>query len=82
MKPTNFKQSNKILQKPENMTDEECSPLPVFTDEKVCISCWEAGIWERIKFLFCGRIWVWIFSGKTQPPVSLETKNPFSKDTE
>lgn len=72
MKPIKFKQATVELQKPENMTDEECSPLWVFIDNNTtCISCWRLSWKERFKLLFHGNIWLSILSGKTQPPVWL-----------
>jgi len=78
MKPIHFKGETKVLKKPGNMTDEECGPLPIFNDGEQCISCWKAtSIWERLRFLFTGKIWLSILSGKTQPPVWLRCKYPF-----
>ena len=53
------------------MTDEECGPLPVCTDGDVCISCWQMSWRERLAALLCGRIWLWVYTGGTQPPVAL-----------
>jgi len=73
MKPIKFKQSNTELSKPESMTDEECSSLPVCrTDDGTCISCWKASFLDRVKFLFHGKIWLGVVSGTTQPPVWLD----------
>jgi hypothetical protein len=64
------------LQKPESMTDEECGPLAVCQDPagKCCLSCWKPSLRERLSLLFFGRVWVWIYSGRTQPPIALEAK--------
>lgn len=79
MKPLNFKESNIELKKPSSMTDEECSSLFVHRSETECISCWTAPFWERIKFLFHGKIWLGAY-GKSQPPVWLDcTKTVFLK---
>lgn len=76
MKPIQFKQSNVELSKPESMTDEQCSSLPICrTDEGTCISCWKASFWDRVKFLFHGKIWLGVVSGHTQPPVWLDCAN-------
>lgn len=80
MSPIKFKEQNRILQKPLGMTKEECSPLPVFADGQQSISCWQATWWERIKFLFSGRVWVCVLSGKTQPPIWADIKYPFSTE--
>lgn len=77
MRPIEFKEITKLLTKPDNMTDEECGSLPVFTDNKQCISCWRPTFWERLKILFVGRIWLSIWSGQTQPPVWISVDFPF-----
>ena len=69
MEPIKFKEQTGKLLKPGSMTDEECVPLPIWTDGKECISCWRPSIQERLSVLFFGRIWLSVFSGKTQPPV-------------
>jgi hypothetical protein len=79
MRPIEFSEQTKILNKPKDMTDEECSSLPVYTDGKHCISVWRATFMERLRFMFSGKIWLWVVSGQTQPPVSLDLQNPFRK---
>ena len=51
MKPIKFKEENKNLLKPQNMTDEECSSLWVYTDGEQCISCWKMNWKQRIMAL-------------------------------
>jgi len=72
MKPIAFPEATAELSRPANMTEEECAPLPVFRDNGACISCWTMTWRERLSVLFCGRVWVWVFSGHTQPPIALE----------
>ena len=48
MKPINFKEVNKNLIKPSNMTDKECESLPIFNDGKECISKWSMNWKERL----------------------------------
>lgn len=79
MKPIDFKQSTKVLQKPGTMTDEECSSLHVWCDGKQCISKWRPTIWERVKILFGQDIWVGVLSGKTQPPIFLAAERVFNQ---
>lgn len=80
MKPIKFKEANNMLRKPKGMADEECRPLPIYSDGTVCLSCWKMNLIERLKALFFGKIWVFIRSGKTQPPISLNCwKNAFGK---
>ncbi len=82
MRPTSFSESNKTLQKPKNMTDDKCGTLSIFSDGVVCISKWEMCWRERLQCLFRGYIWLWIVSGKTQPPIAIEThKTAFEKNT-
>ncbi len=75
MKPIKFKESNKVLSKPNDMTDRECKSLPIFNDGKVCISKWTMNWKERLHCLFKGFIWIRVRSGKTQPPIGINAKN-------
>lgn len=77
MRPIKFKECNASLLKPENMTDEECETLYAFKDGKVIVSCWRLGLLERLQALFTGKVWLWVHSPITMPPVSLTTVNPF-----
>lgn len=81
MNPVKFKEANKNLLKPENMTDEECSNLWVFTDEKQCISQWKISFKDILKIIFYRKIWLSVLSGNNQPPVWLSTnKTIFEKE--
>lgn len=79
MTPIDFKEGNKILYKPQIMSDEECSPLLVFTDNRECISCWKPSFSEKVKILFNGKVWLGVLSGSTQPPVFITADYPFVK---
>lgn len=80
MEPIKFKQANKNLIKPNNMTDEECRSLWVYTDGKQCISCYKMSFVQRIKALLFGTVWLCVLSGNTQPPVWLDCdKTVFKK---
>lgn len=72
MKPIDFPQANKNLLKPEGWTDEQCGSLPVFTDGTQCISCWQPTWKERVAILLFGKMWLYVWSGQTQPPVALD----------
>lgn len=75
MKPVKFKEATVELKKPVSMTEDECGSLFVFQSEHgECISLWTTTFWERLKFLFHGKLWVGILSGKTQPPIWLDMK--------
>jgi hypothetical protein len=80
MKPIKFEQVNRILNKPADMTDEECQPLPVYTDGRDCLSCWKLTFWERVSCLIHGRVWLCILSGETQPPVWLDVRKDVFKN--
>lgn len=77
MKPTDFNESNTVLNKPDGMTDEECGALPVFRDGKQCISCWELSDDDLININQNRKVYLGILSGATQPPVYLTTESPF-----
>lgn len=79
MEPIKFPEANKTLLKPESMTDEECSSLPVYCDNKQCISLWKLSWKERLQALFFGRLWVFVLSGSTQPPIALSTEKTVFK---
>lgn len=75
MKTIKFKEANKELTKPKNMTDKKCGSLWVFNDGKQCISCWKVPFWKRVKMLFHGKVWLSVVSGNTQPPVWIDVDN-------
>jgi hypothetical protein len=79
MEPIEFNEQMHVLQKPEGMTDEECGPLPVYVADGVITSCWRPTWRERISMLIFGRVWVWVCSGETQPPIALEGKRTVFK---
>ena len=79
MKPIDFPQSTKVLQKPSTMSDNECSSLHVWNDGKQCVSCWKPTFKERMNILFGGKVWLGVFSGKTQPPVFVSGEMVFEK---
>lgn len=82
MKPLKFKEAQIELKKPATMSDEKCSSLWVHrTEDNQCISLWTVPFWQRVKFLFHGKLWLGVLSGKTQPPVWLDmTKTVFIKE--
>lgn len=81
MKPKKFKEATIELKKPNGLTDEECGSLHIYQDNGTCISLWTTSFWNRLKFLFHGKIWLGVYSGKTQPPVWLDcTKTVFIKN--
>nr|DAN12625.1 MAG TPA: hypothetical protein [Caudoviricetes sp.] len=77
MKPIDFKQSTKVLQRSPDMTDDERASLPVWSDGMQCVSCWKPSLSERILVAFGGKVWLGVASGSTQPPVFLSGRNVF-----
>ena len=77
MKPIDFPQSTKVLQKPEDMFDADCKPLPVWSDGKQCVSCWRPTFKERVRILFMGKVWLGVNAGYSQPPVYLTGETSF-----
>lgn len=78
MKPVPFDEANVFLERPPSMTEEECGTLPVFRDKRgFCVSCWELSGDELMKILETKRIWLWVFSEGSQPPVSMDLEYPF-----
>jgi hypothetical protein len=81
MLPVHFDESNKIFNKPECMTDEECSSLSVWQGHTtdglpVIISKWQPSK-EDIEAINNGRAIYLSITGIGMPPVSLFTENPF-----
>ena len=78
MKPIDFKQSTKVLQRPSTMAESECQSLPVWNDGKQCVSCWKPTIRERFMIALGGKVWLGVMSGKTQPPVFVSGEKVFA----
>ena len=81
-----FKESNNVA-KGEGYFD-----LPTFKDDEQFISCWRADLWQRIRFLFSGKIYLFLehknqseemkemFNGKNyHQPTSIAIENPFGE---
>lgn len=79
MKPIDFPQSTKVLQRPSTMTDKECASLHVWSDGNQCVSCWNPTFKERLNILFGGKVWLGVLSGGTQPPVFVSGSNVFNR---
>lgn len=79
--PVKFPEATKCLQKPADMTDEECSPLHVWNDGEMCVSCWKLSFLQRLSVLAHGTIWLGVLFGYTQPPVWLSCdRTVFAKE--
>lgn len=87
MMPVTFPEQNKIFSKPQDMTDEQCSDLPVWyggvdiddrgTKVPAIISCWRSSKEDLEEIQKTGQIWLSI-TGHGMPPVALFTENPFN----
>jgi hypothetical protein len=62
MKPIKFPEANVVFA--ENQ--EEYLPLPAFVDREdpngTVVSCWGLSLWERVKVLWSGRIYLSVLS--------------------
>ena len=68
MKPIEFKEQNFVFEKPKEMTDEECSPLPCYREAGQIISKWELTEEENEHIAEHGYIFINVFGG-IQPPI-------------
>ncbi len=76
MIPIDFTESMYKLQAPKGQ-EKKVMPLPVYTDKVKCISCWELTDEEFEIIKRTRKVYLGVFSGKTQPPVFLSVKIPF-----
>ncbi len=70
--PCYFWGHTQVLQLPPHV--KEAKAVPVWSDGESCLSCWKMGLWSRVKFLFHGKVWIWVQSGKSMPPIFLESE--------
>lgn len=54
MYPVEFQEMNRVL----GSESEEFDSLPVFTDGRECISCWQMSWKERLSALLFGKVWL------------------------
>lgn len=82
MIPSDFPESNKVYDKPIDMSVDECEPLNVWeghdkSGQAVIISCWKLTTDEVQTLLAGGRLWVFHYGSFLQPH-ALTTKTPFN----
>lgn len=82
MIPIDFPGKNFTFTKPTDMTDEQCSSLPVYKGNTidgmpVIISAWKPN-YEDIQAINRGEPIYLTIIGHGMPPVSLDTENPFT----
>lgn len=65
--PVEFDGSNMVLRAPEGA--ENVSDLPTFTNGMCSVSCWQLSKEEIAEVARTGRVFLSVFSGRSQPPV-------------
>ena len=77
--PIDFPAANMTLTAP--VGDPSVKLLRVWTDGELCISGWELSWRERLSALVFGRVWIFLKSGRTQPPIAIEaSRYPFTEE--
>ena len=80
--PVEFPEQNGTLGKPANMTDEECSSLPVYRDGHQCISCWRLTPEEMAEIQKTHCVFIGVLSGESQPPIWVKAASPVKEEAE
>ena len=80
---TSFDEETNVLEKPPNMSVDDCEPLPVWrglltNGLPVTISCWKFTKEEMEEIQKTGRLWLMVL-GEGMPPVHLNGISPFKK---
>lgn len=77
--PCSFAEENRILDKPADMTTDQCESLPVASGTlngvPVVISCWKLTQEELDHVNKTGRIWLFV-CGRTMPPCLIMGTKP------
>ena len=72
MIPQPFPESNLTLGAPPGM--KNCDRLEVFKGRSMLISCWRPSFRERLSLLVFGKLWLYIHSPGSQPPVAIAAR--------
>lgn len=75
MTPIEFEGANAVLGAPAGL-ENEVAPLPVFRDGENCVSCWAMTDDERAIVAATGKVWLNVWFGGSQPPVSIMATCP------
>ncbi len=75
-RPINFDESNCTYKAPDGKSTITIKDLKVYKDSKQIISCWKFSLWDKIKLLFTGKLYLGVL-GYSQPPVWIHVDNPF-----
>ncbi len=54
MEPINFPEKNVVYA----ANQPEFRPLPAYRDSEVTVSCWKLSLWERLKIMLTGKLWL------------------------
>ena len=73
MRPIKFRHANLTLKGPKGGNIQD---LPAWSNGTYCVSCWRMTWRDRLTALFSGKLWLWVMSGRTQPPVVLSVEDP------
>lgn len=81
MEAISFDEENEILNKPEELTVDECAPLPIWRGQldngwDAIISCWKINAQELEEIIRTGRIWI-IALGQEMCPLFPTGTRPF-----
>lgn len=81
MVPTAFDGENLVLDKPKEMSHDECESLCVMKSQTsdgqpVIVSCWKPSRCELELIQKTGRVWV-IMYGTTMQPIAVQAERPF-----
>lgn len=81
--PASFDESNDVLGRPVDMSDDDCAPLSIYRhvpDEgfPLMISCWKFTKEELDEINRTGRIWLTVY-GVGHPPVHVSGIKPLQK---
>ena len=88
MEACSFPESNHVFSRPEEMTDEQCTPLSVWVGEvaigdpdservPAIVSCYKISQEELTALNEGKRLWLTII-GRSMPPVSVSLNSPFT----
>lgn len=70
MKPQRFTESNIVMRRPPNMTEEEYCDVHAYTDGQIVVTAWQPTPEELVKINLGEPVFLCI-NGQTMPPVSL-----------
>ena len=77
MKTIAFKYQTSII----SSSNPEVVDLPVYrdNDEPIIISCWRPSLWERLRILFGGAVWLSMMTRAHMiPTVAIDSRKMFS----